>query len=188
MKKVFLLISFIASCMFAQHSTNGNISLVFNGEKINLPIITVSIHKDNGILLSIEAEKQDSIVQQMVTLELGLKELSSESNAEVFEGTGLEISTRDNKTNSGKELSFWFDNQSGNKKNRSEAAQYGIYNKGERISWDINSISFKINITKVQYIDGSLHIMGEFNGAFKSTSAPEGQVTEIDEGKFEIVI
>jgi hypothetical protein len=47
----------------------------------------------------------------MITLELGLKELSLESNAEILEDTRIEISTRNNKTNSGKELSFWFANQ-----------------------------------------------------------------------------
>jgi hypothetical protein len=188
MKKVFLLIPFIASCAFAQHSTNGNISMVFNGEKIDLPISTISIHKGNGILLSIEAEKQDSIIQQMVTLELGLKELSSESNVEVLEDTKIEISMRDKKTNSGKELSFWFNSPSGNDKRKPEVAYYSVYKKGERMSWEINSISMKINIEDIQYKNGALYINGEFDGTFKSTLSSEGQAAEIKDCKFEIII
>jgi len=188
MKKIFFLVSFITSCAFAQHSPNGNISMVFNGEKINLPINTISIQKDKGILLSIEAEKQDSIVQQMVTFKLGLKELSSESNVEILEDTRIEISTRNNKTNSGKELLFWFANQSGRDKNKSEVAYYGITSEGEKVSWEINSISMKIDVTDVQYKDGELHIDVEFNGIFKSKWAPEGQAAEIKDCKFEIII
>jgi hypothetical protein len=174
--------------MFAQHSNNGSINLIFNGEKISLPINKISIRKDNSILLSIKAEKQDSIIQQMVTFKLGLKELSSESNVEILEDTRIEISTRNNKTNSGKELSFWFANQSGRDKNKSEVAYYGITSEGEIVSWEINSISLKIDITDFQYKDGALYVNGEFNGIFKSKWAPEGKEAKIDEGKFEIVI
>jgi hypothetical protein len=187
MKKVFFLVSFIASCMFAQQGTNGTISLVFNGKKISLPISKVSIQKDNSILLNIKAEMQDSMIQQKVKLELGLKELSSETNVEILEDTRVEISIRNNKTNSGKELSFWFANQSGNNKNKSEVAYYGIISEGEKISWEINSISMKIDISDIQYKDGALHINGEFNGVFKSKWAPEGQEAEIKDGKFEII-
>lgn len=188
MKKVFFLISFIASCMFAQHSTKGNISMIFNSEKIDLPIITILIHKDNGILLSIEAEKQDSIIQQMVTLEIGLKELSSGSNVEILEDTKIEISTRDKKTNSGKELSFWFNTQSADDKGKPEVAYYSVYIKGERMSWEINSISMKIDIEDIQYKNGALYINGEFDGTFKSTLASEGQAAEIKDCIFEIII
>jgi hypothetical protein len=188
MKKVLFLFSFMASSLFAQHSTNGNISLVFNGEKINLPINVISIHKDKGIILSIKAEREDSIAQQMVKLELGFKELSSKPDAETLEGTRIDISTRNNRNNSGKELSMWFDGPSGDDKNYFEAAHYGIYNKGERVSWEINSLSMKINITDVQYIDGALHINGELNGTFRSTLAPEGEVGEIKDCTFEVII
>jgi len=165
MKKVFFLISFLASCMFAQNSNNGSINLVFNGEKISLSISKVSIQKDNSILLNIKAEIQDSSVQQRIKLQLGLKEFSSESNVEVLEDTRIEISTRNNKTNSGKELSFWFADKSGKNRKKSEVAHYGVYNKGEKISWEINSISMKIDITDIQYKDGALHINGEFNSS-----------------------
>ena len=56
------------------------------------------------------------------------------------------------------------------------------------MSWEINSVSMKIDITSISYIDEALHIIGELNGTFKSTLAPEGQVAKIDECKFEIII
>ncbi len=188
MKIVFFLVSLIASYTFAQQGTNGTISLVFNGEKISLPISKVSIKKDNSILLSIKAEIQDSSIQQRITIQLGLRELSSETKVEILEDTRIEISTRNNKTNSGKQLSFWFANQSGNNKNKSEVAYYGIISGGEKISWEINSISMKIDFADIQYKNGALHINGEFYGVFKSKWAPEGQEAEIKDGKFEIII
>jgi len=188
MKKVLFLISFLVPFLQAQQSNNGNISLVFNGEKIDLPINAVSIHKNNGIILSIKAEKEDSIIQQMINLELGFKELSSKSDAETLDGTRIEIRTRNNKNNSEKELSMWFDGPTGDDKDYFEAAHYGVFNKGERVSWEINSLSLKINIKDVEYMDGALHINGQLNGTFRSTLAPEGQVAEITDCKFEIII
>jgi len=188
MKKILLVLWFIVPFLSAQTDSKGTISCVFNGEKINLPISKVSIQKDKSILLSIKAKQQDSIVQQMVTLRLGLKELSYESDVEILDDTRIELSTRDNKNNSGKELSFWFADKSGKNRKKSEVAHYGVYNKGEKISWEINSISMKIDITDIQYKDGALHINGEFNSVFKSKWAPEGQEAEIKDGKFEIII
>ncbi|HSL90988.1 MAG TPA: hypothetical protein VK870_16930 [Ignavibacteriaceae bacterium] len=188
MKRILFLISFIAPFLFAQQNSNGSISMVFNNEKIDLPISTISIHKNNGTILSFKAEIEDSIIQQMVKLELGFNELSSKLDAETLDGTKIDISTRNNKTNSGKYLSMWFDGPSGDDNDYFEAAHYGVFNKGEKISWGINSVSLKINITDVQYIDGALHINGELKGTFKSTSAPEGQVAEIKDCKFEVII
>ncbi len=189
MKTVFLLIFFVASFLSAQNYNQGTISLVFNNEKISLPISSATIQKGKGILLKFEAEYKDSLIQQIVAIEIGLKKLSSKPDAETMEGTRIVIYTRDNKTNSGYDLSISFnDNESGNEKNKSESAQYGVYNKGEKVSWEINSVSMKIDITSIKYIDEKLHIIGELNGTFKSTLAPEGQVAKIEDCKFEIII
>lgn len=188
MKKALLLILFITPLLMAQQNDKGKISLVFNGEKMNLPISTISILKDDDILLSIKAEANDSILQQMMVLEFGIKELSSKAEAETLEGTRIEISTRDNKTSSGKELSFWLNSQSGKEINSSGAAHFGVINKGEKVSWEINSVSLKFNIINIQYIEGALRINGELNGTFKSTSAPKGQDAEIKNCKFEVII
>jgi hypothetical protein len=46
----------------------------------------------------------------------------------------------------------------------------------------------ELNIINVEYKDGALHINGELNGTFRSTFAPEGQIAEIKDCKFEIII
>ncbi len=184
MKKLFLLVLFLAPVLFSQQNNNGNISLVYNGEKIDLPINSITIQKENRIILSIKAEQKDENIQERVALDLGLKELSSEPDAETLEGIKIEISTRDNTTDSGKELSFRF----GNEKENYGASFYGVSNRGKKSSWKINSVSMKINITDVKYINGVLHLTGEFSGTFKSSDAPEGLTAEIKNCSFEIII
>jgi hypothetical protein len=188
MKKIIILYLLIVPFIFSQQRNNGNISLVFNKEKIDLQISSVTLIKNTGIVLSIKAENQDSNYQQFVALELGLKKLSEEPDAETFDGTKIIIRTRDNKTDSGKELAIWFedDDFTGSEK-ASETIHYGIYNKGERISWGITSVSLKIDITEVQFKDGVMHIEGEFNGEFKSNAAPPGQTAVVENGKFNII-
>ena len=188
MKKILVLISLVAICCFAQQNNKGNLSLVFNGEKIDLPVNYISLIKDDNIILSFKAEKQDSNVQQFVAIDLGLKKLSSEPDAESLEGTKIIIRTRDKKTDSGKELAIWFDkDESKHRKNRLETIHYGIYSKGEMICWETTSVSLKIDITEVQLKDGVMHIKGEFNGEFKSNAAPPEQTAKIENGEFNII-
>jgi hypothetical protein len=47
---------FLSFQLFTQTSSKGIVSLVFNDERMNLPINIISINKDNGILLSVKAE------------------------------------------------------------------------------------------------------------------------------------
>ena len=112
-------------------------------------------------------------------MNIGLKKLSSEPDAETFEGTKINIKTKDTSTSLGKELSMLFDDNEIDNNEQSETAFYVIYNKGEQVSWEINSVSFKLNITKVEYQESLLHIIGVFEGTFKSNSAPEGQFVQI---------
>jgi hypothetical protein len=153
-----------------------------------LPISSVTLIKNTEIVLSIKAENQDSNYQQFVALELGLNKLSEEPDAETFDDTKIIIRTRDNKTDSGKELAIWFedDDFTGSEK-ASEAIHYGIYNKGERISWGITSVSLKIDITSIKYENQNLHISGIFSGTFKSNAAPLEQTAELEDGEFNII-
>ena len=188
MIKVLSIIYLLTMFCLAQHSNNGNIRFVYNGEKIDLPINKISLSKVDAIVLCFNAEKQDSIVQQFVTFNIGLKKLSPEPDAESFNGTKINIKTKNNKTDSGKELSMWFYDNFVDNNNQSEISHYAIYNKGERVSWEINSVSFKIDITKLEYTNSSLHIFGEFEGTLKSTEAPQGQIAKIEDGKFEVIL
>ena len=183
MKKVYLLVLLLVPFLSAQQNNKGSISLVYNGEKIDMPINSVTIHKEDGIMLSVKAEQTKSNFNQMVALELAFNELSSGPDAETLEGTWIKITTKDISDNSGKELSVRFSDD----KDKSEA-YYGILNKGERQSWGITSVSLKIDITDIKYTEGALHISGECNGSFESKDAPEGEIAEIKDGRFEIII
>ena len=83
---------------------------------------------------------------------------------------------------------MWFDYNDVKKNEQSETTHYAIYKNGERIRWGISSVSFKMDITKVEYKNNSLHITGEFEGTFKSSATPEGQIAQIEEGKFEVIL
>ena len=102
MKNLLVIISMLAMCSFAQQRNCGNISLIFNGEQIDLPIKKVFLNKDEVIVLSFEAENQDANVYQFVSLNIGLKKLSSEPDAETFESTKINIKTKDTSTGLGK--------------------------------------------------------------------------------------
>jgi len=62
MKKLIILVLVTGSLIFAQENSKGRISLVFNGEKIDLPIRNVTVMKQNNILISIRAEYNDSTI------------------------------------------------------------------------------------------------------------------------------
>ena len=184
-----LLLFFLVPFLFGQENSKGSIQLIFNDEEINLPINKASLQKDEGIILRFEAHNDDAEIQQRVAIQIGMKNLSSGKDAETLEGTRLDIYTRNNKTNTGKDLSIWLDDKANdNKVSKSEGIHYSIFNKGERVSWEINAISLKIDITEIKYSNGELHISGELEGYFKSTLAPEGQFAEIKECKFNVKI
>lgn len=183
MKKIFLFILFIIPSLSAQQSDKGNISLVFNGSNINLPIVAVSIIKGNLINLKIVAEQKDSLIQKSVMLDLNIKELSPKPDAEILEGTAIKVYTLDNKTKSGSALMIHFGNN-----NDKNISHYVVINDGKNSDWEINTVSLSINIIDVKYINGALHLNGECSGIFKSKDVPENQTAEIKDGKFEVII
>jgi len=187
MKKLLIIIFLACSFIYAQENNKGNISFTFNGKKINLPIHSITLIKQDNIIVTARAEHNDENIQQMVSLELGFNKLSSsEKKSPLFR---IDINLRDNINHTGNDLSIQFDNKGisgGNGKN--ETAHYGVFNKGERVSWDINSLHMVFNVTNVSYSDKELKISGTFAGTFGSTIAPKGQVADIKDGKFEIII
>ena len=188
MKKIIILVLMVISFTSAQENNKGRISMVFNGEKIDLPIRSVTIMKQNNILISIRAEYNDSTIQQMVAFEIGFKKLSPGDSALDYP-LSMDINVRNRSNNSGKNLTFSIDGdgaKSGDEKN--EHASYGIDSKGERLSWDINSFQLSINVANVIYTGKELKITGSFNGTFQSTIAPKEQIAEIKDCMFEIII
>ena len=187
MKRIIFSVFFLTTLVLAQTDKNSSVNLIFNNEAIDLPIVSVSLVKSNGLLLNFKAERNDSEVQQEVTFQVGLKELSSD-NAEVLEGSQIYISNRNTKAGTGNELSIKFNNVSDKKEGNDEKANYSFYKKGEKVSWEINSISMRIGITSIKYKNGRLFIEGSCNGKFTSTLAPKDQNAEIRNCNFQIII
>ena len=106
----------------------------------------------------------------------------------MLEGTLIYISNRNNKSGTGNDLSIIFNNSSDKKEGNSDRAYYSFYKKGEKVSWEINTVKMKIGITTVKYEDGKLYIEGNCTGEFSSTSAPIDQKAEIKDCKFEVII
>ncbi len=188
MKKLLIITFICAAALFAQENNKGRIIFIFNGEKIDLPITSVSIIKQEHIVVNARAEYNADKVAQMVALEIGFKKLAPGDSA-AFPLIRINISLRDNSKQTGNDLSIQYDRNGvsgGNGEN--ETAHYGVFNKGERVSWDINKLSLRFNITSVSYTDRQLKISGTFSGTFSSLIAPKGQIVDIKDGEFDIII
>ncbi len=182
MKKLIILVFLTACILHAQDKNKGNISLNFNGEKMNLPINSVTIRKENHIIVSAKASYKDSVKYQDVEFTIGLKELSSEDNPELLDGTSFNIAVKNIDESSGKDLSINFSS------NNKEAAYFRNYKHGEQITWEVNSVSMRIKVSDIVFIAGNLIITGEFSGTFRSTLAKDKEISEIKDGKFKIII
>ena len=182
MKKLAIVFLLALVTVFPQQD-KGKISLTFNGEVIELPINTLTLRKEDKILISVRAEQNDSITQKMIALELGFNKLSAEDRKglDPYE-TRLQISTRDIKGSSGKELLLSLHGE--------PEGHFGIYSKGERVSWDISILQVKFSIKKISCENDRIIIVGEFSGTFHSMldRAVRKDIAEIKDGKFEIIL
>ncbi|MCB0753179.1 MAG: hypothetical protein KDC52_17030, partial [Ignavibacteriae bacterium] len=77
--KKYLVVALILLCSMAYGEENykGKISLIFNGEKIELPINIVTLKKENKILISIRAEQSNEEDQQLFKLEWEMDKLTT---------------------------------------------------------------------------------------------------------------
>ncbi len=182
MKKLVIVFLLAFVTVFPQQN-KGKISLTFNGEVIELPINTLNIRKEDKIRISVRAEMSDSITQKMIALELGFKKLSSDDKKglEPYE-TRLQISSRNNVEYSGKEFMLNLSNDG--------EGRYGIYKKGERVTWEITKLSMKLSVKRIGLENDELKIVGEFSGTFQSLldGALRKDIAEIKDGKFEIIL
>ncbi len=189
MRKLIITILFGLSTLFAQKVNNGSINFVFNGEKIDLPISTVTIAKQNDIVLSLRCDYNGAKVQQMIGFDIALKKLSANSSALLDNGTKININIRNKINLSGQDLTVWFGMDNNESRNEGgETANYSAFEKGQKASWQITSKSFNLIISKVEYVKNKLRITGKFNGSFSSKIAPKGKVAEIKNGTFTIII
>jgi hypothetical protein len=172
-----LLIAFIPS--FAQ-TNKGNISLVYNDEIFDLPITQILVRKENNILVSIRAEKNDSSGARAISLEFPLESLSGNPKMTMDEFR-LSISSQDRKDPYGKKFTFNYGPKD---------AVVEMYYRNERMNWSSPSFQFKFDKVEIAHSDSGLIITGSFSGKYNSAQKdnPMKTVAEIKAGRFEIVL
>lgn len=178
MKKSLVFIFVLTLPLFSQQNEKGRINLIFNDEKIDLPVNLVVIRKENRIFINVRAEQRNDKFLQMVSLELVMRQLHPDSLED--EGIQFDIMTKNLLESSGKDLSFRIP----------QFARYSSYNKNQRVTWENISFGLKIGIKNLVYIENRLKITGVFRAEFRSIESkdPMIPIAEIKDGKFEIII
>lgn len=180
MKNIFVAILLLSSVVLAQENYKGKISLIFNDEKIELPINVVTLRKENKVLISIRAERNSEEVQQLISLQWEFKKLSTDDkDLSVYDAFLLNV------INNGKdkkeELRFRMNNN---------ATDGELFVKKGNKTWNLASLAMKFGIENVSFENSSITIKG--NLTFKARDAksktPLESVSEIKDCKFEIVI
>jgi len=182
--KKYLLIVLILLCsmVYAQENYKGKISLVFNKEKIELPFNIITLRKENNIIINARAELNKEDIQQLINIQLSLKDLSmNERSIDVSKSFLFEIRNRTRKQKYANILLLSLDRNT-NKSN----IQYS--EKG--YPWQITSFNLSMNLTKIFFVENKLIIKGKFNIEARSEKSKEPlkPVVEIKNGKFEIII
>jgi len=181
MKKYFVVILILfCSITFAQENNKGQISLLFNDEKIDLPINVVTLRKENKVLISIRAERNTENVQQLFSLEWEFKKLSNDDkDLSMYDAFLLNVVN--NKQGQKDELLFRMTND----------AEDGelVVKKGMRY-WNLASFDMKFNIENVSFENSSIKIKGNLSLKARDAESetPLKPISEIKDCKFEIVI
>lgn len=182
MKKLVMLIVLVAMPLFAQVN-RGRISLTFNGEKFDLPINSIMIRKENEIVVSARAEKNDSTGQQFISMELPFKDFNRANLAMSIKESELRIQIVSRMTTDKIEKRFNFNY---GPKNAMVEYFYGL----EKVNWQYPSMNVRIDASKIEYTGSELRIEGTFNGKYKSNmpSQESKTIVEIKDGYFEIIL
>jgi hypothetical protein len=180
MKKILIIFFVIALPLFAQ-STKGQISLIYNEEKFDLSITQIVIRKENSVLISIRAEKNDSLGQQSISMEFPLESMAIEPKVTTSDALRLLISSQRSNDHNGKRFTF----------------NYGpgdvvveMYYGNERVNWSSPNFQFKFDKVKITNSPEGIKINGSFSGKYNSAQQgnPLKTVAEIKDGKFEIIL
>jgi hypothetical protein len=174
-----MLLLLLCSFAYAGENYKGKISLLFNGEKIELPITTVSLKKENKILISVRAESSGDGEQQLINLKWVSSKIST--NDEDLSIDDFLLNVVNNKNGEKDELRFQMSD---------DEKDGGLFvRKGNR-TWDLTALSMKFNIENVSYEKSSLVISGnlKFEARDAKGEEPAKAISKIEDCKFEIVI
>lgn len=181
---------FLSTLLAAQSNSKGKVSLFFDEAILQLPIRSISLDKQDGIRLSVKAEKSDQFVRsQVVNFEFSFKSFLVENNKVDIDitKTRLEIYSKDNTSQVEKKFMIFYDED---KPTNSYRFSRGgkPYTAGTGPLWEFN---FEIN--SVVFDRGQISINGRFS-ALSKMSILENNVwkdvgkVEIKDGRFEIIL
>jgi len=180
MKGIILGLILLTITTGGKESNKGKVSLIFNGEKIELPITTVSLIKEDVIVLSIRAEKNRDNIEQLVSFQIGFKKLSTEDKyLEIYDDFLLNVVNKGDGKN--EELLFRME--------KGGAEGEVTVKKGNR-TWNLANFAMKINFEKVLFENSSLIIKGDLSFKFRDTKSetPLEPICKVEKFSIEIVI
>ena len=180
MKNIIVALLIFSSIIFAQENYKGKVSFIFNDEKIELPIKTVSLRKENKVLISIRAEQNNENVHQYFSLQWEFEKLSTDDkDLSMYDAFSSAVGNR-NKSKK-EELRFRMNNSA----NDGEL----FVKKGNR-TWKLASFAMKFNIESISFENSAITIKGSMSLKARDAKSktPLEPVSEIKDCKFEIVI
>jgi len=180
MKKILVILFFITLPLLAQ-SNKGKISLVYNEEKFDLPITQIIIRKENSVMVSVRAEKNDSLGQRSISLEFPLASMAKDAKVTSNDELRLLITNQGRKDPYGKRFTFNYGPKD---------VVVEMYYGNERLNWSSPSFQFKFDKVEITHSGEGIKITGSFSGKYNSAQQenPLKTVAEIKDGKFEIIL
>jgi beta-glucosidase/6-phospho-beta-glucosidase/beta-galactosidase len=161
---------------------SGRISLIFNGERIDVPVANIVVKKNDKVSLNVSAFLNKEEIFQEIVMEMSFNGKLPEKEDEGFdpEGFMLNIRTRDNKDLSGKELQVKMNG----------GAHYSYYKKDQRSSSDFGNMKYNVRVNAARYEKGHLIITGELSGEFGLYEDKNEikHLAEVKDGKFTLII
>jgi len=158
----------------------GRISLIFNDTKIDLPVNSVVLRKENNIVLTARAELNNENIKQLISMEISFNSFSIDS-VDIYNSFLLEVRNQSNTISSREAFILRFEDNA----NSGEVS----YAKGNK-SWNANAISLRFDVSKIDFSNDHLMIQGTFTVAIRSqeSDTPLEPIAEIKDGEFEIIL
>ncbi len=188
MKKIFFMMLLFIINISAEENNKGKISLTFNGEKIEIPIVSVILRKDDEIIVSVRAERNNDNIQQMISMDLHYKNWLPYSEKDPYPyPNDLQLSISNSHKIEGQKGSreeFRYDLLK-------ELVYYSKECDDEKKSWEVKYFNMQMVGTKLNFKDNSLVISCErmdFRSKTDKLTNEKDTFVNIKDFKFEIVI
>lgn len=171
---------------YAQQSDKGEITFLFNDEKISLPIKSINLQKDHTIHLHIIAEQSDSESHRSFRLNLVLQELSIDQRSIDTGRCNISFQATIQRPSGEHSISLEVaaDQSRYSEVDRTDADR----NRNE--SWDMLTNSMSIKVKNILFDGKKLKLVGEFSSqhSISHKDAKSEKTIAIRGGRFEVII